>query len=139
MALAITYVGSSDQSSLLSTTSEPLLYPGFVESRVRNRHCGNISYHTNKSELLKSMIHIQKKKKSPNYPISGSRRNRRIKHVSKVITSLTSPLLKSTNLSFYLLLQTLTSTYQLLNVTQTGHLEDVWLCVPLEPAQNCHL
>jgi hypothetical protein len=43
----------------------------------------------------------------------------------------------STNLSFYLLLQTLTLAYQLLNVTRPGCFKDCWLCVP--PGTNSQL
>lgn len=53
-----------------------------------------------------------------------------IEHFFKVITSLTSPLLNSTNLFSDLLLQTLTLGYQLLNITQPGHAGDSRLCVP---------
>lgn len=42
-----------------------------------------------------------------------------IQHFSKVIISLTSSLLNNTNLSFCLLLYTLTLAYQLLNVNPT--------------------
>ena len=50
---------------------------------------------------------------------------------------MTSPLINGTNLSFCLLLQTLTSTYQLLNVTRPGHFKDCWLYVP--PGTNSPL
>jgi hypothetical protein len=51
---------------------------------------------------------------------------------------LTSPLIYSTNLSFLLLLQTLTLAYQLLNVTRPGRFKDCWLCVPPR-TNNDHL
>lgn len=50
-------------------------------------------------------------------------------HSSKLITSLISSLLNNTNLSFHLLLQTLTSSYQLLNINQSDGFGDCWLCV----------
>jgi hypothetical protein len=57
-----------------------------------------------------------------------------IKHSSKVFTSLTPPP-NGTNLSFHLLLQNLTSMYQLLNVT----LKIAGYVYPLELTHNCHL
>ena len=48
-----------------------------------------------------------------------------------------SPLINGTNLSFCLLLQTLTLAYQLLNVTRPGCFKDCWLCVP--PGTNSQL
>ena len=54
---------------------------------------------------------------------------------SKVLIFLTFPLINDMNLSFCLLLQILISAYQLLHVTQLGHFEDCWLCVPLELTQ----
>jgi hypothetical protein len=55
-----------------------------------------------------------------------------MKHSSEVLTSLTSSLMNGTNLSSSLLFQTLTSAYQVLNVTRPVHFEDCWLCVPPE-------
>lgn len=67
--------------------------------------------------------------------IHGDKGHRRDKHLPKVIASLTSSL--NTDLSFCLLLQTLTSAYQLLDVIGRGHFGDCWLCV--HPGTSSHL
>jgi hypothetical protein len=77
-----------------------------------------------------STIHIQWKYVSITQPFDIGKADEIIKHSSEVLTSLTSPLINNTNLSFCLLLQTLTLAYQLLNVTRPGHFRDCWLCVP---------
>ena len=45
--------------------------------------------------------------------------------------------MNNTNLSFHLLLQTMTLAYQLLNITRPGRFKDCWLCVP--PGTNSQL
>jgi hypothetical protein len=55
-----------------------------------------------------STIHIQRKYVSIAQPLNTGKVGEIIKHSSKVLTSLMSPLMNSTNLSFCLLLQTLT-------------------------------
>ncbi|XP_021516443.1 endogenous retrovirus group FC1 Env polyprotein-like isoform X2 [Meriones unguiculatus] len=87
-------------------------------------------YHRYKPELPISTIYIQRTYIPITQSLNMGEVGNVIKHSSKVIASLTSPLLNNTNLSFRLLLQTLTLAYKLLNVTQPGHFGDCWLCVP---------
>ena len=87
-------------------------------------------YRKNQPSSPVSTIHIQRKYISIAQPLGIEKVGEIIKHSSEVLDSLTAPLINGTNLSFRLLLQTLTSAYQLLNVTRPGRFKDCWLCVP---------
>ena len=86
---------------------------------------------------LDPQVHIQRKYVSIAQPLDIRNVGEVIQHSSEVLTSLTSPLINGTNLSFHLLLQTLTLAYQLLNVTRPVCFKDCWLCVP--PGTNSQL
>jgi hypothetical protein len=69
-----------------------------------------------------STIHTQRKHFSIAQPLDIREVGEVMKHSAEVLTSLTSPLINGTNLSF----QTLTLAYQLLYVTSS---KDCWLCL----------
>jgi hypothetical protein len=83
-------------------------------------------YHKNQAGPPVSTILIQRKYVSIAQTLDIGKVGEIIKHSSEVLTSLISPLINDTNLSFLLLLQTLTSLYQLLNVILPGHFKDCW-------------
>jgi hypothetical protein len=95
-------------------------------------------YHKNQPGYPVSTIHIQRKCVLIAQPLDIRKVGEVIQHSSEILTSLTSPL-NGTNFSFRLLLQTLTSAYQLLNVTRPGCFKVCWSHVPLKLTHNCHL
>ena len=111
----------------------------FLDTTPMESHVGDRSklYCKNQPVSPASTIHIQRKCVSIAPPLNIGKVGEIIKHSSKVLTSLTSPLMNSTNLPFCLLLQTLTLAYQLLNVTRPGCFKDCWLRVP--PGTNSQL
>jgi hypothetical protein len=94
---------------------------------------------TTKTQLSSpvSTIHIQRKYVTITQTLDIRKVGEINKHSSEVLTSLPSPLINSTNLSFCLLLHTLTLAYELINVTRPGCFKDCWLCVP--PGTNSQL
>ena len=94
-------------------------------------------YRKNQPGSPVSTIKIQRKYVSIAQPLDIEGVGKIIKHSSEVLTSLTSPLINGTSLSFRLLLQTLTLAYKLLNITRPGRFKDCWLCVP--PGTNSQL
>ena len=88
-------------------------------------------YRKNQAYSPVSTLCIQRKSVSISQPLDIIKVGEVIKHSSEVLTSLTFPLINGTTLSFCLLLQTMTSAYQILNVTWPGCFKDCWLCIPL--------